>query len=75
MNKKKALVLFLAVVLVGAFASMAFAAPADQIARLARKGKVIDLRMTNDPNYPCFWGGAQTPPFMIWCNASIMDPK
>ena len=75
MNKKKVLVLFLAVVLVGAFASMAFAAPADQIARLARKGKVIDLRMNNDPNYPCFWGGSQTPPFMVWNNAKIMDPK
>ena len=65
MNKKKVLGLFLAVLMVGAFASMAFAAPADEIARLAGRGKVIDLRMTNDPNYPCFWGGAQTPPFMI----------
>ena len=75
MNKKKVFALFLAVALVGVFASMAFAAPADQIARLATKGKVIDLRMINDPNYPCFWGGSQTPPFMVWCNARIDDPK
>jgi hypothetical protein len=48
MSNKKILGLFLAVVLVGVFASMACAAPADEIARLASKGKVIDLRMTND---------------------------
>jgi len=75
MSKKKVLGLFLAVLLVGAFASMAIAAPADEIARLAGRGKVIDLRMVNDPNYPCFWGGAQTPPFQIWVNASINDPR
>ncbi|UCF73534.1 MAG: cyclase family protein [Deltaproteobacteria bacterium] len=75
MSKKKVMGLFLALALVGVFASIACAAPADEIARLATKGKVIDLRMTNDPNYPCFWGGSQTPPFMVWTNAYIDDPK
>ncbi len=75
MSRKKVLGLLLAVLLVGMFASMAAAAPADEIARLATKGKVIDLRMTNDPNYPCFWGGAQTPPFIIVPNAIIDNPQ
>jgi kynurenine formamidase len=72
---KKMLGLLLAVLMVGAFAAMASAAPADEIARLAAQGKVIDLRMTNDPNYPCFWAGSQTPPFTIHPNAIIDKPE
>ncbi len=75
MSMKKVLGLVLAVLLVGTLASMASAAPADEIARLAGRGKVIDLRMTNDPNYPCFWGGSQTPPFIITPNAMIDKPS
>lgn len=71
---KKAFACLIAVVMVGMFASTVCAAPADEIAAMA-KGKVIDLRMTNDPNYPCFWGGSQTPPFIITPNAIIDKPE
>jgi kynurenine formamidase len=72
---KKVIGLVLAVFMVAALSPMAYAAPADEIKVLAAKGKVIDLRMTNDPNYPCFWGGAQTPPFIITPNAVIDKPE
>ena len=71
---KKAFACLIAVVMVGMFVSTVCAAPGDEIAAMA-KGKVIDLRMTNDPNYPCFWGGSQTPPFIVTPNAIIDKPS
>jgi kynurenine formamidase len=71
---KKAFTCFIVLLMVGMFASTVCAAPGDEIAAMA-KGKVIDLRMTNDPNYPCFWGGSQTPPFIITPNAIIDKPS
>jgi kynurenine formamidase len=72
---KKAFACFITVLMIGMFASTVCAAPGDEIAAMAKGGKVIDLRMTNDPNYPCFWGGAQTPPFMMVPNAIIDKPS
>jgi kynurenine formamidase len=71
---KKAFACLVAVVMVGMFVSTVCAAPGDEIAAMA-KGKVIDLRMVNDPNKPCFWGGSQTPPFMVVPNAIIDKPS
>ena len=71
---KKAFACLIAVVMVGMFVSTVCAAPGDEIAAMA-KGKVIDLRMINDPNYPCFWGGSQTPPFIVTPNAIIDKPS
>jgi kynurenine formamidase len=72
---KKAFICLATVLMVGMFVSGVCAAPGDEIAAMAKGGKVIDLRMTNDPNYPCFWGGSQTPPFIITPNAIIDKPS
>lgn len=70
---KKIIGLSLAVLMVGAFASMASATPGEEIGKMA-KGKIIDLRMTNAIDAPCWWGGSNTPPFYMIPNAVIAPP-
>jgi kynurenine formamidase len=71
---KKLLASLVAVFVVFAFVSTVNAAPGDEIAKMAVKGKIIDLRMTNADNAPCWWGGSNTPPFYMIPNAIVADP-